>query len=149
MEYVKGAMFGNRSKGTTASKIINSWGRKLQADWLIESAYSMITEDELDSQGNPIQKPTLLNVHKVRSIGYLKELIAWNPDDNFDRVSAMGMLMILRADRAKFERNKYEEKVKTRLDDPWFTRFAPMYKRVKPTNPAKSQASLGYTEAKN
>jgi hypothetical protein len=130
MEYVKGNMFGNRSKGTNASKQINAWGRKLQADWLISTAYQPFDEEDKDELGNPIEKPKLLNLHKVRSIGYIKELIAWNPDDNFDRVSAMGMLMILRADREKFEQRKYEDKVQTVLDDPWFGRFGG-FKKVK------------------
>lgn len=134
MEYVKGNMFGNRSKGTNASKQINAWGRKLQADWLISQAYQPFEEgEEKDELGNIIEQPKLLNLHKVRSIGYVKELIAWNPDDNFDRVSAMGMLMILRADREKFEQRKYEDKVQTVLDDPWFNRFGGFRKVKKST----------------
>lgn len=31
----------------------------------------------------------------------IDELIAWNPDGNFDEISAMGMAMIMRADIAK------------------------------------------------
>ena len=45
-----------------------------------------------------------------------RELISWNPDDNFDRVSAMGMLMILRAEREKFEQHKYEDKIKVLIE---------------------------------
>jgi len=149
MEYVKGNMFGNRSKGTTASKIINSWSRKLQADWLIEDAYAPPEEDEKDASGNIIQKPRLMNLHKVRSIGYLKELLAWNPDDNFDRISAMGMLMILRADREKFEQHKYEDKVKTVLDDPWFKRWGKFGNKPKVVNPAKNIEAFRYTTNKN
>jgi hypothetical protein len=147
MEYVKGNMFGNRSKGTTASKAINSWGRKLQADWLIENAYST-DEDEKDEQGNIVERPRKLNLQKVRSLGYLKELLAWNPDDNFDRISAMGMLMILRADRAKFEQHKYENKVKTILDDPWFNRWGTFGVRKKIVNPIKTSDILRYTTGK-
>jgi hypothetical protein len=136
MEYVKGSMFGNRSKGTTASKAINSWGRKLQSDWLIGVAYNA-ESDTIDESGNIIEAPRILNLQKVRSIGYLKELVSWNPDENFDRISAMGMLMILRADREKFEQHKYEDKVKTIMDDPWFGRWGNPSGKVKPVNPAK------------
>lgn len=137
MDYVKGTAFGNRAKGSNASKMINSWGRKLQADWLISPAYTPTDLEEKDKDGNIIEKPQMLNLHKVRSIGYLKELLSWNPDSNFDRISAMGMLMILRADRAKFEQHKFDNKIKGILDDPWFNRFAgnPLKKVV---NPAKS-----------
>ena len=46
-------------------------------------------------------KDKRLNIHRLRSIGYIEELIYWNPDGNFDRVSAGGMLFILREDRIK------------------------------------------------
>jgi hypothetical protein len=103
--------------------MINIWGRKLQADWLISPAYTPFEEEEKDSEGNVVETPKFLNLHKVRSLGYLRELISWNPDDNFDRVSAMGMLMILRADREKYEQYKAVDKIKTIVDDPWFKRF--------------------------
>jgi hypothetical protein len=139
MDLQKGPSFGNRSKGTTANKMINAWGRKLQADWLIEKAYTSLDDSDIKSEE---EKPKLLNLHKVRSIGYLKELISWNPDDNFDRISAMGMLMILRADRAKYEIQKYSDKIKTIHDDPWFIRYSGVSKKVKIINPAKSLNSL-------
>ena len=81
---------GNKSKGVNSSAKVNAWGRRLQATWMIQQAYSQ-SEEEDDTP--------VLNLHKIRSVGYLKELVAWNPDINADRVSAMGMLMILRADR--------------------------------------------------
>jgi len=137
MDYVKGTMSGNRSKGTNANKMINAWGRKLQADWLISSAYTPFDDEEVDTSGNVVEKPRLLNLHKIRSIGYIKELLAWNPDDNFDRISAMGMLMVLKADRAKYEQHRYEEKTKTVLDDPWFTRFGGHGVKKKILNPIK------------
>jgi hypothetical protein len=42
-----------------------------------------------------------LKLHHIRSIPYLEECIAWNSDGNFDRVSAAGMLFLLREDRVK------------------------------------------------
>lgn len=122
MDFAKGPAIGNRAKGTNANKQINAWARKLQADWLMTTAYAPF-EDEVDKEGNKTEQPNLLNLHKIRSIGYIKELINWNPDDNFDRISAMGMLMILKADRSKYEQNKFENKVKTIVDDPWFKRY--------------------------
>ena len=85
---------GNKAKGVNSSKKLNAWGRRLQVTWMMENAYKTNSED-----------PDLINLHKVRSIGYLKECTAWNPDGNFDRVSAMGMLMILRAERERFQLN--------------------------------------------
>ena len=51
---------------------------------------------------------TIPNLRRIRSIGYIKECIAWNPDINTDRVSAMDMVMILREDRAKMT-TKFED----------------------------------------
>jgi hypothetical protein len=128
MDQAKGTLIGNRSKGTNTNKFIGSWGRKLQVDWMLSPAYVPSDSEE---------ESTLLNLHKIRSMGYLKELLAWNPDGNFDRVSAMGMVMILRADRIKYEYNKYRDKIKTIYDDPWFTKFGTPYTK-KVVNPAKS-----------
>jgi hypothetical protein len=85
---------GNKSKGVNSSKKINAWGRALQAQWMVKPAYVQEENDE-----------NLINIHKIRSIGYVKEAIAWNPDVNADRISAMGVLMILRADRERMELN--------------------------------------------
>ena len=96
MEYVKGTGYGNKSKGVNASAPINTWGRRLQRDWLMSPAYLQ----DFDADGNQIGEK--LNMHTVRSIAYLEELIAWNPDINADRVSSMIMLMIYREDRLKY-----------------------------------------------
>jgi hypothetical protein len=125
MDYVKGNMFGNKSKGTAVNQGINSWGRKLQADWMISQAYSPFEEEQeekYDEEGNLIEPPKKLNLQKIRSIGYIKEAISWNEDDNFDRISAMSMVMVLREDRLKFEIKKTEQRAKTIYNDPWFKR---------------------------
>lgn len=99
--------FGNKKKGTTAAPTINAWARRLQADWMVSPAYGSENEGKL-------------NLHKIRSIGYLKEAIAWNPDGNFDRVSAMGMLMIYREEVAKMEIRRTKDRVKEQFNDPWW-----------------------------
>lgn len=96
MEYVKGTGYGNKAKGTNATLPVNTWGRRLQRDWLMSQAYIQ----DFDSDGNQIGEK--LNMHCVRSIAYIEELIAWNQDINADRISAMGMLMIYREDRLKY-----------------------------------------------
>jgi hypothetical protein len=108
------SLYGNKAKGTNSNKAVNAWGRRLQADWLVLPAYG---EEETHK----------MNMHKVRSIGYLKELISWNPDMNADRISAMGMLMIYREDLAKFEIKQYSKKIKGKLDDGFFRRNEKSY----------------------
>ena len=122
MDMQKGTNYGNKAKGTNSGKRINEWGRRLQADWLITKAYGY--DDEEENEEN-----NLLNLHRIRSIGYLKELIGWNPDGNFDRVSAMGMLMILRADLEKHEKRAYEKKSSSVANDPYFKRFDSKYSK--------------------
>ena len=96
MEYVKGSGFGNKSLGTNATLPINTWGRRLQRDYLMSKAFMQ----DVDADGNQVGEK--LNMHTVRSMGYIDELIAWNSDINADRISAMGMLMIYREDRLKY-----------------------------------------------
>ena len=88
MQMTKDMGYGNSSKGTTANLEVNKWGRKLQADWMNTSI-----EDE--------DNPGKLKLHTLRGLAYIEECIKWNSDGNFDRVSAGGMLFILREDRYK------------------------------------------------
>lgn len=79
--------YGNKSKGTNPTQQVNALARRLQRDWMLSIAHN--EED-------------VMNLNKIRSIAYIQELISWNPDGNFDRVSAMGMVMILREERLKY-----------------------------------------------
>jgi len=94
MDMIRGGNYGNKKKGTPSGKRINQWGRRLQADWMLSP--SVQNEEEIE------KGIELLNVHKIRSLGYINECIAWNIDGNFDRVSAMGMLMILREELRQY-----------------------------------------------
>jgi hypothetical protein len=75
---------GNRSKGTMGTQPVQKHGRDLIKTWLISNAPGF---DEV------------LNVHRIRSIPLLKELMYWNPEANFDRVSSLSMLMLYRAEK--------------------------------------------------
>ncbi len=95
MQMIKDSGYGNTAKGTRASKEVNKWGRTLQANWQKQF------EDGLDGSSltNEDGEPRMLNLHGLRDIAYIEECIKWNSDGNFDRVSAGGMLFILREDR--------------------------------------------------
>lgn len=113
MDYVKSTnLYGNKAKGTHANKELNKWGRKLQADWMLSKAVG----DDDDPR---------LNLHRLRSLAYIEECIKWNSDGNFDRVSAAGMLMILREDRYKRIKTAIENqdvKYKSVADDNFFSK---------------------------
>jgi len=123
MEYIKDPrMYGNKAKGTNSSKNINAWGRRLQADWMREVAVGEYPTYIDEKTGEEIERVPLMNVQKIRSIAYLKEAVSWNPDGNFDRVSAMGMVMILREELAKFEATETIKVTKTKAQDDFFRR---------------------------
>lgn len=87
MDYIQDKrLIGNKSKGTPPSEQINSWSRREQADWMLRP--------------NP-QRDYVLGYKTIRSLEYLKETISWNLDGNFDSVSAMNMVFVIRADRFK------------------------------------------------
>lgn len=90
MDMIKNVGYGNLAKGTRANVQVNKWGRKLHADWMLSKAYSN-NEDEVEK----------LNLHTMRGIAHIEEAIKWNSDGNFDRISAAGMLFILREDKYK------------------------------------------------
>lgn len=114
MEIVKANLFGNRSKGTRTTKEVIGLGKTLQRQWQL-TPYESETYDEASGETKSVIIP---NLRRIRSIGYIKECIAWNPDINTDRVSAMDMVMILREDRAKMT-NKFEES-RTENSDTYF-----------------------------
>jgi hypothetical protein len=70
----------NTSYGFKATERTNTWGRELIREWLLE----------------PIEPNSeILNVNRLRSTGLIQELIKWNKDGNFDRVSALIAVLIL------------------------------------------------------
>lgn len=121
MEYVKGSGFGNKSLGTNATLPINTWGRRLQRDYLMSKAFMQ----DVDADGNQIGEK--LNMHTVRSMGYIDELIAWNSDINADRISAMGMLMIYREDRLKYIQQRDNKQTDDDYDEYIEKNFANAY----------------------
>lgn len=91
----------HNSKGTNSGKQVNAYARRLIRDWLLQPIKTkQIVKDE---NGNEIEKEvTIKNLQRIRGTALLKELITWNPDINADRVSALGMLMILRENNMKY-----------------------------------------------
>lgn len=113
MDFVRPTL--SASKGVRVNQQINAWGRQLQVSWMLNKAYSMEDTEE-----------QVLNLHKLRSIGYIEEAIAWNPDGNYDRVSAMNMLMILREERLRTMetlRNKEQKTIDTWANSNFFNQF--------------------------
>lgn len=106
----KSNTFGNNSKGTMASPSVNIYGLQRSLQWMSSPAYG-------EEEGSEVS-----NLDKIRSVPLLKEVIAWNPDDNFDDISALGMLMILREDRLQFKAKINKVKTKQITQDDFFNR---------------------------
>lgn len=85
--------YGNKSKGTNASPAINAYARSRLRSWLLAPVPIMQT---IDGEEKEVMVPRLFT---VRNRALLKELINYNSEGNFDRISAVGMLMLLREDR--------------------------------------------------
>lgn len=112
--------YGNKSKGTNASPAINAYARSRLRSWLLSPVPIMQT---IDGEEKEILVPRLFT---IRNRALLKELITYNSEGNFDRISAMGMLMLLREDRmisyqGKVSKEKEDEANSTYLgNDPFF-----------------------------
>ena len=96
----------SRKKGTPATVAINKWARELIKQWLITPT----PEDE-----------DFMNLQKIRCIPLIKELIYWNKDGNFDRVSALGMVLILKQERVQHV-VETEKKIKSIASDSFWDR---------------------------
>ena len=95
--------FGNKAKGTNASAPINAYAKNLLRSWLLKPVPTVQT---IDGEEQEVMIPTL---YKIRSRALLKELITYNNEGNFDRVSAMGMLMLLRQDKMILYQNNISQ----------------------------------------
>jgi len=88
-EDIRYSLTGSRAKGTRGTLPLNQEAIRLQKSWMLQR---YVKEDQdIDTK----------ILRTVRSLGYLEELYEWNDEGNFDRVSAMGMVMILRKERLK------------------------------------------------
>lgn len=88
----------NKSKGTHALASVNSYARRLIRDWLLSPV--VISVPSTTTPGEMVQQETF-GLYKIKFRALLRELALWNPDGNFDRHAALGMLMLLREDKLR------------------------------------------------
>lgn len=72
--------YGNKGKGCRATTPIIKAGFRMIRDWLLKP----VTRIEQDAQNNEVEV-TVPNLYNIRCRALLKELIQWNPYNNFDR----------------------------------------------------------------
>lgn len=121
-QMIKEIGYGNKAKGTNATLAINSYGRNLLRAWLLRPT---VVIQEVDGEPAEVTIPALFT---LRSRALIQELINYNSEGNFDRISSMGMLMLLREDKmityqGNISREKQEKASKNYLgNDPFFNR---------------------------
>lgn len=119
-DMVKGSSYGNKAKGTNATAAINAYARNLLRSWLLRPVPVIQTVDGED------QEVMIPNLYTLRSRALIKELILYNSEGNFDRISSMGMLMLLREDKmilykGEVSKSKEEDASASYLgNDPFF-----------------------------
>lgn len=104
--------YGNSSYGVSASTPVNDYARDLLIDFMLKPVPVVTDEGET----------TVLNLMTWWNRAALEEARQWNPDGNFDRVSALGMLMIYRTERLvmTFGNVKEEHNENSKANDPFF-----------------------------
>lgn len=107
-DYQKSRGVGNKSLGTNMNTDVKAWGIELILAWLVDK----VPDDDTGEK---------MMLHTIKSPALLKELMLFNPDGNFDRVSALMTLLILREDKRRFV-TKIKQKTKSVLQDDFFKR---------------------------
>ena len=92
-QLVKYSAFGSNAKGVNATAAINNYANGLIRDWLLKPVTVIVTENGEEKE------VTMPNLYTIRNRALIRELMLFNPNGNFDRISSMGMLMLLREDR--------------------------------------------------
>ncbi|MFO0203885.1 MAG: hypothetical protein ACK528_12235, partial [Alphaproteobacteria bacterium] len=102
----------NTAKGINASGSVNAEGRNMIKSWLQER----ISDKSETRVYETLYSPALIT-----------ELIMWNPDGNFDRVSALGMLMWLDSTMYKESTLRVEE-IKGFMDHEYWSQMGVLKK---------------------
>lgn len=88
---IKDIGYGNKKKGITATASVNAFARERIATWLSIPEVSIIKNEA--GEEIEVSRPKL---YSIWNRALLQELATWNPEYNFDRVSALGMLVLAR-----------------------------------------------------
>lgn len=91
-DFVKPGKVGNSIYGVNATNPINNYARELLKNWMLKPVTIQTDNDDAP-------EVTIPNVMTMWNRAALDEARQWNPDGNFDRISALGMLMLIREDR--------------------------------------------------
>lgn len=101
-----------RKKGMHMTKALKTYGEEMVKSWLINKRGDIDEEDDKN----------IFNLHRIRSVPLLKELIAYNDTGNFDRVIALILIMYYEADIRKQKMDLSKEPEISIENDPFWDR---------------------------
>lgn len=114
---------GNKAKGVHATEPVKKYYRQLIREWLISPIETII-----GTENGKEETLTQLRLTTLRSRALVKELIMWDPNNNYDRHDAFGMLMLIRTDRVRLahgdiEHNRTQKDPSNRDGDKFFANY--------------------------
>jgi hypothetical protein len=109
-QLIKYSAFGSNAKGVNATAAINNYANGLIRDWLLKPVTVIVTENDEEKE------VTMPNLYFLRSRALLEELIAFDPVRNFDRVRALGMLMLYREEKVILYGDSLSEAAQEKVD---------------------------------
>ncbi len=120
-QLIKSSGWGNAAKGVTATVSINNYANELIKAWLLTPVPTVVEDAEGQREVN------VHNLYFIKNRALLRELIAFNPFVNVDRVRALGILMLYREEklilyRGDVRHNSLREDPNFIGNDDFFTR---------------------------
>lgn len=117
-------LYGNKAKGYSATNPLNNLANQMIRTWLTKPRTIVVEKED-----GTIEEVSVTNLSKLRAMALLRELAQYNIDDNFDRIRALGAVMLYReqfnilyeGDVTKSQLNAYKKKNKL-ANDKFFTR---------------------------
>ena len=109
-QMIKYSSFGSNAKGVNATAAINNYANGLIRDWLLKPVPTVVVEDGEEKE------IVVSNLYFLRGRALLEELIAFDPVRNFDRIRALGMLMLYREEKVILYGSRLNEEDSEKVD---------------------------------
>lgn len=110
-QIIKDIGYGNKHKGVGATAAVNNFADQLTREWLIKPV--TINDEEKG-------EITIPNLMFIKNRAFLQELSSYNPQANFDRIRAFGMLMLYRQEKIII----YQGDMKRTVEDDFDSTYA-------------------------
>lgn len=98
-DFISKIGIGNKAKGINATAPINAYADRLVREWMLKPVVSQKLVKSKNDGGVEEERVidvTEFNLYNIQSRALLKEAISFNSEGNFDRIRALGMVMLYR-----------------------------------------------------